>query len=136
MALKCDFCHKGRDTGHNVSHAKNRTPRFFRPNVQQLKVHRNGLVVRVKFCTRCIKRLKNFGRIGIYTPMYSATTASAEKPAQGSTRPSIPQETQSLDQLLAKQGITLESPVKEKAKRAKKTKEKENMDISDIVGKE
>lgn len=132
MALKCDHCHKGREAGHNVSHAKNRTLRIFRPNVQQLKVQRNGVVVRVLFCTRCIKRLKNYGRIGMYTPMQIASTVSAGTKTRSSTAPQ--QETQSLDQLLAKQGITIEEPVKAKANK-KKTKEKESIALDDIVGK-
>lgn len=119
--------------GHNVSHAKNRTPRFFRPNIQQLKVQRNGVVVRVKFCTRCIKRMKNYGRIGMYTPMFVAATATAGKSVQARTSTASQQETQSLDQLLAKQGITIEEPAK--VAKAKKSKEKETIDISDIVGK-
>ncbi len=68
----------------------------------------------------------------MYAPMYVTSTASAATKSRSST--AAQQETQSLDQLLAKQGITIEEPVKAKANK-KKTKEKEAIDISDIVGK-
>ena len=43
--------------GHAVSHAKNRVKRLFRPNLQKLRVLKNGILVGVKLCTRCIRRL-------------------------------------------------------------------------------
>ncbi|MCJ7792692.1 MAG: 50S ribosomal protein L28, partial [Candidatus Marinimicrobia bacterium] len=61
---KCDYCKKGRGYGHMVSHAKNRLRRFFLPNLQKLKVLRSGISVQVRFCTRCIKKLKRDGRMG------------------------------------------------------------------------
>ncbi|MCJ7740001.1 50S ribosomal protein L28 [Candidatus Microgenomates bacterium] len=64
MSYKCDYCKKGRGYGHMVSHAKNRLRRFFLPNLQKLKVLRSGISVQVRFCTRCIKKLKRDGRIG------------------------------------------------------------------------
>jgi large subunit ribosomal protein L28 len=66
MALRCDNCGKGKQTGHLVSHAKNRTNRFFRPNLQKLKVMIFGEVKHVKLCTRCIKRMKKDGKISIF----------------------------------------------------------------------
>jgi len=66
MAYRCDHCGKGRQTGNAVSHAKNRVKRFFHPNLQKLRVLKGSLVTRVKFCTRCIKRLRKDGRIGAY----------------------------------------------------------------------
>ena len=65
MAYRCDYCHKGKQYGHAVSHAKNRLRRFFIPNLQKLVVFQNGKsAVKVKFCTGCIKRLKKDGRLG------------------------------------------------------------------------
>src|SRR3989344_3334836 len=58
MALNCQNCGKGIGYGHAVSHAKNRTKRLFKPNIQKLKVMRDGRQIRVKLCTRCIQRLK------------------------------------------------------------------------------
>ena len=65
MSYRCDHCHKGKQYGHAVSHAKNRIRRFFMPNLQKLAVFLNGKSsIHVKFCTRCIKRLKKDGRFG------------------------------------------------------------------------
>jgi len=65
MAYRCDRCHKGKQYGHAVSHAKRRLRRLFKPNLQKIKVFLNGkTAIRVKFCTSCIKRLKKDGKIG------------------------------------------------------------------------
>lgn len=66
MAIRCDNCGKGVGYGHAVSHAKVRLNRKFLPNLQKLKVLKEGIKVRVKFCTSCIKRLKKDGHLGIY----------------------------------------------------------------------
>ncbi len=56
MSQKCDFCGKGPQTGHNVSHANNRTKRRWLPNLQSVKhMTPEGRIVRVKACTRCIR---------------------------------------------------------------------------------
>lgn len=67
MAMRCENCNKSVGYGHAVSHAKVRLKRFFKPNLQKLKVLKNGISIRVKFCTSCIKRLKKDGHIGQYT---------------------------------------------------------------------
>ncbi len=42
--------------GNNVSHAHNRTPRRFLPNLQRVRVvSANGSVHRIQVCTNCIK---------------------------------------------------------------------------------
>ncbi len=38
MAKKCEACGKGPQFGNNVSHANNRTPRRFNPNLQLVRV--------------------------------------------------------------------------------------------------
>ena len=43
--------------GHNVSHAKNRTRRIFKPNLHSAKVLINGAYKRVKLCTKCQRAL-------------------------------------------------------------------------------
>ncbi len=50
MSMICDSCGKGRRRGHRVSHAKNRSIRFFKPNLHR---HLGRLL-----CTRCIKKAK------------------------------------------------------------------------------
>jgi len=51
----CEVCGKGPITGHNVSHANNKTPRRWYPNLQRVRVVVNGVVKRIRVCTQCIK---------------------------------------------------------------------------------
>ena len=56
--MKCANCGKEPVFGHNVSHAKNRTQRQFRPNLQKVSVMGlNGKMVQKVMCTKCIKAL-------------------------------------------------------------------------------
>jgi large subunit ribosomal protein L28 len=55
MARVCEVCGKGPITGHNVSHANNKTPRRWYPNLQRVRVVVNGVVRRIRVCTQCIK---------------------------------------------------------------------------------
>jgi len=56
MAKRCEVCGKGPQFGNNVSHANNRTPRVFNPNLQSIRVQLpQGGVRRMKVCTSCIK---------------------------------------------------------------------------------
>jgi large subunit ribosomal protein L28 len=55
MARVCEVCGKGPIAGHNVSHANNKTPRRWYPNLQRVRVVVNGVVKRVRVCTQCIK---------------------------------------------------------------------------------
>ena len=55
MSWRCDICGKGPMTGHNVSHANNRTKRVFKPNLQKVRVLKDGRVVRLRVCTKCLK---------------------------------------------------------------------------------
>jgi large subunit ribosomal protein L28 len=54
---KCANCGKAPVVGNNVSHAKNRTPRFFRPNLQKVSVLENGRRVQKMLCAKCLKTL-------------------------------------------------------------------------------
>lgn len=112
MAYKCDNCHKGAVHGHAVSHAKNRLLRLFKPNLQKLVVFKNGLsVMHVKYCSKCIKKLKKEGNLGIYF-----LKRIEHKPAKVEVSEKVKAEKINI----------------EKAVKAKKTKE---LDISAIVGK-
>jgi large subunit ribosomal protein L28 len=51
----CSVCGKKKITGHNVSHANNRTKRFFSPNLQRIKAQSGKTVKRVYVCTRCLR---------------------------------------------------------------------------------
>ena len=55
MARVCEICGKGPQRGHNVSHAHNLTKKVWYPNLQQFRAKVEGVVKRVKVCTRCIR---------------------------------------------------------------------------------
>lgn len=55
MALRCDICGKGPKTGHNVSHANNKTNRRWLPNLQPVRALVDGSPRRIRACTQCIK---------------------------------------------------------------------------------
>ncbi len=56
MAKRCEICGKSPQFGNNVSHANNRTPRQFNPNLQSIRVALpQGGARRMKVCTACIK---------------------------------------------------------------------------------
>ncbi len=56
MAM-CEVCGKKPSYGHNVSHAKNHTPRRWNPNIQEKRIMVGGEYRRVKICTRCLRTL-------------------------------------------------------------------------------
>jgi large subunit ribosomal protein L28 len=56
---KCANCGKVPVVGRNVSYAKNRTPRLFRPNLQKTTVFdpKTKKTSQKTLCTKCIKSL-------------------------------------------------------------------------------
>ena len=58
MAMKCENCGKGVMYGHNVSHAKNRTNRVFKPNLQTARIVIEGVGRRMKLCVKCLRMFK------------------------------------------------------------------------------
>ena len=58
MAMKCANCGKGVMYGHNVSHAKNRTNRTFKPNLQSARIVIDGVGKRMKLCVKCLRMYK------------------------------------------------------------------------------
>jgi large subunit ribosomal protein L28 len=55
MAKACQVCGKIPISGHNISHAHNKTKRRFLPNLQRIKVNVDGTKRRMRVCTRCIR---------------------------------------------------------------------------------
>lgn len=55
MAKICFVCGKKPITGHNVSHANNRTPRRWLPNLQEVRISVKGKPKKVKVCSSCIR---------------------------------------------------------------------------------
>ncbi len=56
---KCDNCGKGIMYGHNVSHAKNRTRKIFKPNLHRSRVKVLGMYKTMRLCTKCLRTFKN-----------------------------------------------------------------------------
>lgn len=56
---KCDSCGKGIMYGHNVSHAKNRTRKIFKPNLHSARISINGITKTFKLCTKCLRIFKD-----------------------------------------------------------------------------
>lgn len=59
MAMRCMNCGKGVMYGHNVSHAKNRTRKVFKPNLHAAHVQMGTTKVKVRLCTKCLRVVKN-----------------------------------------------------------------------------
>ncbi|WP_447976730.1 50S ribosomal protein L28 [Candidatus Nitrospira bockiana] len=55
MAYACEICNKRHQSGHNVSHANNKTKRVFSPNLQTVRALINGAARRIRVCTRCLR---------------------------------------------------------------------------------
>jgi large subunit ribosomal protein L28 len=55
MSRRCDICGKGTQTGHNVSHANNKTKKVWLPNLQKIRVETPHGTKRLSVCTQCIK---------------------------------------------------------------------------------
>lgn len=72
----CYHCHKGIIHGRSHTHRRGvaggrwkkraqKTPRLFVPNLQPILIMKKGKVVRVKLCTKCIKRIKKDVKDGV-----------------------------------------------------------------------
>ena len=59
MSKLCELTGKRPQTGHNVSHANNKTKRRFFPNLKKVsfKSEKLNRDIRIKICTRAIKAL-------------------------------------------------------------------------------
>jgi large subunit ribosomal protein L28 len=55
MAYVCDICEKGRLVGHKVSHSNIKTKKVQRPNLQRVRAIVDGVVQRLRVCTRCLR---------------------------------------------------------------------------------
>jgi len=52
---ECYVCGKKKTIGNNVSHANNKTKRYFFPNLQRMKILTEAGPKRVNVCTRCLR---------------------------------------------------------------------------------
>ncbi|MBN1283144.1 MAG: 50S ribosomal protein L28 [Proteobacteria bacterium] len=55
MPATCEICGKKTVFGHNVSHSNIKTRKISRPNLQRIRIKRNGRTYKAKVCTRCIR---------------------------------------------------------------------------------
>jgi len=55
VAFVCDLCQKKHQSGHNVSHANNKTKRVFKPNLQTVRAIVDGSHKHIRVCTRCLR---------------------------------------------------------------------------------
>ena len=56
MARVCNICGKGKQIGYNVSHANNKTKKEWLPNLQTVKIVKDGTTKKAKICAKCIKK--------------------------------------------------------------------------------
>lgn len=55
MSRKCEICGKSTVSGNNVSHAKNRTRRTWKPNLLKVRTMIGSTKKTIKLCTRCLR---------------------------------------------------------------------------------
>ena len=55
MGKLCEVCDKGTLSGHKVSHSNRKSNRIWAPNVQKVRVMKNGAARRMNVCTRCLR---------------------------------------------------------------------------------
>ncbi len=55
MSKICEICGKKPQYGHSISHAHNLTKRRWIPNLQKVKVIRNGKRTTIRVCASCLK---------------------------------------------------------------------------------
>ncbi len=53
----CDICGKKPQFGSNVSFSMRNTKRQFKPNIQKTRVWRDGRLVSIRACAKCLKAM-------------------------------------------------------------------------------
>lgn len=68
MSRRCHITGKSVLTGHNVSHANNKTRRRFLPNLQRAALHSEilGVDVRVRLTPRALRTLERHGGLDAF----------------------------------------------------------------------
>ena len=68
MARRCELTGKGVQSGHNVSHANNKTKRVFRPNLQTVSLASDtlGQMVSLKISMNALRTLDRRGGLDAY----------------------------------------------------------------------
>ena len=55
--MQCEVCKKAGMSGNNVSHSNRHTKTRFKANVHKQTILINGVVKKVKICSRCLRTL-------------------------------------------------------------------------------
>lgn len=55
MAMRCKICGKGPSFGNVISHANNTRRRRWNPNLQRVRAVVDGVRLRLRVCTSCIR---------------------------------------------------------------------------------
>lgn len=55
---RCNICQKKIRIGRRVSHSGIKTRRIFKPNIHTAWVSKNGKWVRMKLCTKCLRKVR------------------------------------------------------------------------------
>lgn len=78
MSRRCGVTGKGVMTGHNVSHANNKTPRKFLPNLQRTSMLSDALgqSVRLRLSVNAIRTIERNGGLDAYLLNASNATLS------------------------------------------------------------
>ena len=68
MARRCELTGKGVMTGNNVSHAKNRTRRTFRPNLCKVTLESDtlGCAFKMKICAGALRTVDHNGGLDAF----------------------------------------------------------------------
>ena len=56
MSKVCDICGKHAVAGRSISHSHRTVNRKFKPNIQRVRVYKDGRMQRMNVCTRCLKK--------------------------------------------------------------------------------
>jgi len=77
--MRCINCNKGVMYGHNVSHAKNRTRKIFKPNLHSARITVGTVKKTVRLCTKCLRTVKRVQKMNSesITAQKASTTATA-----------------------------------------------------------
>ena len=78
MARRCPLTGKGIQSGHNVSHANNKTKRRFMPNLQQASLQSDALggLVHIRLSVNALRTVEHNGGIDAYLLGVSNTRLS------------------------------------------------------------
>jgi large subunit ribosomal protein L28 len=76
MAMRCANCNRGVMYGHNVSHAKNRTRKIFKPNLHAARIKIGTTSRKVKLCTKCLRMYKRAQQIVAEAAVPAVTEAA------------------------------------------------------------